>query len=657
MSEFRTIVRAVEHRILRPRWWRLVLRGWSNRMSDEELRRLFPFGGSQEAWMEEFHRRVRFRFFFHPRNQKDFFLQRLTQTQSHEQILSEADDVLANRFEALGSGKVDLGSRIHWQRDFKSGKEWSLAPSWEMDILDLNNPSDVKVPWELSRFHQVWWLGKAYWLTRNERYAEKFRELVEDWREHNPVGRGIHWHTAMEVAIRACNWIAGYYFFCESKSLSTKFWLDFVRSLYVHGVFIRNHLEYARRSGNHLLAGLVGLVFLGIFFRDTREGRAWLERGVRSIAEEMQTQVYPDGVDYEQSISYHRFVLELFSTATILCQHNGIRLEQSFMQRLERMFEFVQHYTRPNGSVPLVGDADDGRLFRFSMSDDPNDHRHLLSVGAILFDRGDFKHSAGRFSQDALWLFGGEGFERHQLLRTDAPSVGSRAFPDGGFYIVRSEQIHLFIDAGEIGMRGRGGHGHNDTLSFEFWVNGEPLIVDSGTYAYTFDVRARQEFRSTRAHNTLVVDGKEIAEFKGLWRIVKDRTRPKVLYWSVGEHSEVLRAEHHAYAPIIVRRRFELEKPFGRLVITDEIEGSGRRCVESFLHCAPGVQLEIVDANVIHAVTSKQKFRISTTAGKPEILETWCSPSYGVRMRNRTLRIVLDQPLPATLTIEFAPSA
>lgn len=652
----RPYVRIAGYRLLRPWWWRTVLLERISRTTDEEFRRLFPFDGSRDEWLAEFHQRARLRFFFHPRNQKDFFLHLLTQTQPYEHILSEADDVVANRFEAFGSGRVELGWPVDWQRDFKSGKVWPLAPSWEIDILDLGNPSDVKVPWELSRFHQVWWLGKAYWLTRNERHAEKFRALVEDWIDHNPAGRGVHWHTAMEVAIRACNWIAGYYFFCESPSIAPEFWMKFLKSLYIHGVFIRNHLEYARRNGNHLLSGLVGLVFLGIVFRDTREGRAWLDRGVRALAEEMETQVYPDGVSYEKSTGYHRFVLELFYTATILCQRNGIRFEERYLHRLERMLEFVQHYIRPDGSAPLVGDADDGRLFRYCMNDDPNDHRHALSVGAILFARSDFKRVAGQFSQDALWLFGGEGFEKHQLLREEARPLSSREFPDGGFYSMRGENLHLFIDAGDIGMQGRGGHGHNDTLSFEFWLNGEPLIVDSGTYAYTFDVEARQEFRSTRAHNTVMVDGKEQAEFAGLWNIKDDRTQPRVLQWDTGDESDCLVAQHHAYRPIVHRREFRLDKREGRLVLRDEILGEGEHTVESFLHLAPELRVESENPRRVRLISARGNYVVEISTGTMEILDSWFSPRYGVKRRNRSIRISLKPSLPVTLTMTISPS-
>ena len=635
----------------------MFLAGGIQHQTDEKFFQLFGYAGGAEGFVRQFHDAVRYRFYFHPRNQKDFFLHLITRTQAYEQILSEAQDVIENRFETLGSGKVLLGEKVNWHQDFKSGKVWPLAKLTAEEILDLGHPSDIKVPWELSRFHQVWWLGKAYWVTRNERYAEKFGELVEDWIEQNPLGGGPNWAVAMEAAIRACNWIAGYYLFCESKSLSPHFWVRFLKSLYAHGRFIENNLEYSWRNGNHLLSDIVGLSFLGNFFHQTNFGRRWLRWSVANLQEAMEEQVYPDGVDYEKSTSYHRLVLELFLDATILCMKNNIRFSDRYMEQLERMVEFIQHYTRPDGSIPLIGDGDDGRLFKLSMSENINDHRHALSVGALLFDRRDFRAAAGEFSQDALWLFGGEGFEKHQRLQGDSLQLSSRGFPNGGFYVLRSSHAHVFIDVGDLGMMGRGGHGHNDTLSFELWAHGAPLVVDSGTYAYTFDVKARTEFRSTRAHNTVVVDGREIAEFAGLWRVKKDTTDPKVLEWNIGERHDLLVAEHHGYqrlaSGVVHRRRFELDKQEFEFAVTDEIIGTGSHEIYSFLHFAPGIRIELPTPRnaVAHAQTGT--YWIAASDGAFSVIASRFSRSYGVQEPNAALQLTLAGQTPRTIAIRI----
>src|SRR4029079_1395988 len=99
------------------------------------------------------------------------------------------------------------------------------------------------------------------------------------------------------------------------------------------------------------------------------------------------------------------------------------------------------------------------------------DHRYLLSNAAVIFNSPTFKQRAGCFADESFWTFGPDGLQRFRALATpdDAEPPSSVAFPDGGFYVLRSRDAHVFIDCGEVGMRGRGGHGHNDILSFELF--------------------------------------------------------------------------------------------------------------------------------------------------------------------------------------------
>ncbi len=655
-------IRLIWFRFFLPSLWKYRLSSWLLQLSDEEffsicgIERLQDLQGSL---LQE-----HYRFFFHPRNRKEFFLSTLSSIQSSDSIVDDADDTLNNRFQTLGSSMVELGPTIRWQLDFKSGKEWPLQSLAASEILDLGQPSDVKVPWEVSRFHQIWWLGKAYWITGSERYAQKFRELIEDWIDRNPPGKGVNWTIAMETAIRAANWIAGYFFFCESKSIPKEFWAKFSKSLYIQGRFIRSNLEYSRQNGNHYLSDIVGLLFLGIFFKGTGFGQKWLAWAVRNLETEMQNQVLPDGVDYEKSIAYHRLVLELFYSASILCKMNRVTLSEAYWTRLENMFEFVQYYARQDGSIPLWGDADDGRLFRFQMNNDINDHRHALAVGAILFSRGDFKLAAGRFYQDVLWLFGSEGFEKWQSLRAEPKQLSSRSFPDGGFYIMRTKDVHLFIDAGELGQRGRGGHGHNDTLSFELWLNNAPIIVDPGTYAYTFDLAARRALRSTLAHNTVMIDGKEIADFDGIWSVKEEKAAPKIVQWSSDDERDILIAEHYGYQrlaqPVIHRRAFMLMKKTNVIRIRDEFLGTGEHKLEWRLCLPPTAGIQSLEGSDAVIQNGPVTVTVQKEKGTWSAEDGWYSPTYGVRVRTKVLACILSVSIPysseITITSHEAPA-
>ena len=651
-----TVGLAILHRKIRPLWWRFVVLPTREKIISRQLAAAFPQSTSPDHRLAALRDTAERTLFFGARNRKDFFLHLLSQSQDRASMLADGDAVIGNTFEAFGSGKVYLGESIDWQKDFISGHRWPLKRITTNEILDLGRPSDIKVPWELARFHQVWWLGKAYWISSSERYAEKFENLVSSWIGSNPVGKGVHWAVAMEVAIRACNLICGFAFFSQSPSLSSAFWDRFARSLFAHGLFIWNNREVSLRNHNHYLTNIVGLLFLGLLFRDTPLGRRWFRWSARELQREMERQVTADGVDYEKAIAYHRLVLELFAAATVLCKVNGLRLRPTFWTRLEKMFTFTAHYTRPDGSVPLFGDADDGRLFRFRMDEPVNDHRHVLSVGAVLFDNPLFKSAAGSFSHDALFLLGSEGFERFLKIPAQAPDHSSAIFPDGGFVVFRSPDLHIMADVGEIGMKGRGGHGHNDTLSFEVWAHGQAFIVDRGTYTYTADSNARQDFRSTRAHNTVMVDDVEMAEFRGLWSIRRDATRPKVLECSFGPEHDLLLAEHSGYTrlpdPVIHRRRFDFAKKVGLLTIADDLLGHGPHVASLRIHIHPDVTCTSESSRVWILRGKQASLSVEFSAeGVQE--ETWYSPSYGIQVPMSVLVIRQEVKLPSQFKTTF----
>jgi hypothetical protein len=182
-----------------------------------------------------------------------------------EQTTNDSDEICNHIFDLLGSGKTELGEEIDWHLDFKSGFRWNPKKYYlgSGKHVTLNDPSDVKVPWELSRCQHFVTLGKAYWYTGNEKYAKEFAGQIESWIENNPVELGVNWSCTMDVAIRAVNWIWGYHFFCGSPSLTNEFKTQFFKSLYLHGRHIVNNLEFGRIRGNHYLSDIAGLVYLG----------------------------------------------------------------------------------------------------------------------------------------------------------------------------------------------------------------------------------------------------------------------------------------------------------------------------------------------------------------------------------------------------------
>ena len=217
-------------------------------------------------------------------------------------------------------------------------------------------------------------------------------------------------------------------------------------------------------------------------------------------------------------------------------------------------------------------------------------------------------------------------------------------------------------DVGDIGMEGWGGHGHNDTLSFEYWADGHPFIVDSGTYCYTSDQEMRQDLRSVRAHNTVMVDGQETAVFDGLWRIRADITRPRIIRWSTESRQDILAASHEGYSkladPVIHERTFVFDRLSGFLEVIDNLRGNAEHALELALHLHPDAELETENNNGYILHHAGHSVRIAFSGGSCRVSDGWFSPSYGVKQKNTVLRVSFKGLLPHTIrtTIERLPA-
>lgn len=316
--------------------------------------------------------------------------------------------VMRHEFDFLGTGLHNWGDSINWSQDVRTGYNWPRIYYKKLlhGSLTGMNGCDVKIPWELSRFQHLTLLVKAYIVTSEEQYAAEAVDQIEQWISKNPWCYGVNWTCAMEVSIRACNWIWAWQMFRDSSFWTEEFHRRFITSICQHGQFIEDNLE--DKGGirtNHYLSDVVGLFFIGTMFPGLKQAEQWKKFGLEQIIVSMDEMVYEDGVGFENSTGYHRLVTELFLYSALLAKKNKIPLPDRFIHRLELMFEYIVYCTRPDGRVPMVGDADDGRLFIFSdhYSWDRWDFRYLLAFAEKYYNRTDFKGEI-KHNESAQWV-------------------------------------------------------------------------------------------------------------------------------------------------------------------------------------------------------------------------------------------------------------
>jgi hypothetical protein len=560
--------------------------------------------------------------------------------------LRAAERFLTHEFSLLGSGtfrpvdpdrKPSNGySPIDWYLDpvralrFPRGVPYKAWKLYEM----RPGSADVKYPWELARCQHFIPLGQAFRLSGDDRFAREIADELDDFVEANPIGVGVNWTCTMDVALRAVSWAIGLELVHDSRTLDRERWARAYSALFDHGVFIRGNLENTYEvTSNHFLSNVVGLWFLAAVFADLPAGAEWSAFARTALEQEIDVQVLPDGADFESSVPYHRLVAELFLGSARLAEYQGAPLSAHYLSRVRDMAEYLAAVMRPDGLMPQVGDADDGRLHVLTGCGQttPQDGRHLLGAAGAMFDNPGWLALA---AEEGTWEAAWWGFDALPAAHPRQPV--SKLFPDAGVAVMRAGSHYLLVTNASVGTKGFGNHKHNDQLSFEFHAGGMPLIVDPGSYVYTGDADARNRFRSTVYHSTLSIDGVEQNEMNPEWlfRLFESAKAEHISFEDRADAIEYV-GRHHGYErltePVTHERVLRLHKVSGRLEIADRLSGSGGHDLQWRFHLAPGIGAEQSDERTVGLSAPGGCWTLHCPPGlRMAIVPAEYSPSYGV---------------------------
>ncbi len=469
-----------------------------------------------------------------------------------------------------------------------NGEEFILRPGFDWTA----NPShDIEWQILLHKFYYAPGLGAAWRETGDSRYVRKWMELTGSWIAQVPAGM-----LPSDVAGRRIqNWISAWHYFADAPQVTLAFRRAFLDSLQLQVKWLRSNLTPAR---NHRTLELLALFLAAVAFPDERGAGELLEFAKDALADNLGSDIRPDGVHCEQSTDYHHIVLRNALIARRLADLNGIRMPAEFDAAIRRALEFALFIHRPDGLIPSLSDGDTGSYLS------------LLEQGYELYrdPRYRWVATAGR-----------AGSPPRQLRK---------AFPDGGYYILRSgwgeterfeDERFLVFDCGPLGD---GNHGHLDLLSFELYGSGRPLIVDPGRYTYdeSGDVNWRVAFRGTAYHNTVTIDGLNQTRYEFHKRKFKIRgPEPVFQLLGFGERDgySFVRgsAASHEYPALHER---EIRMVGGtRFIVIDELRGTGVHRYEQIFHLAPGARPHVHIAQMQPCEASEE--------------QGWVSPTYGIR--------------------------
>lgn len=622
INHFWSRVRAVPlrayPRVLRQRLrqlqWRWSATAVPPRVTDAELLQVFGVAHVNELVAQFDQRGVRF-FFDRPAAARADAVAD-TVPAVRNRLLARGAELLVHGIDVLGSGPVQCGAQLPWRRDIKSGHEWPCVHFTRLTIVDSLAGFDIKVPWELSRFHHAVTLGQCYALSGDDKYAREFVLQLQDWWTDNPPEFGPNWANAMEVSIRAANLIWAFELVRDSAAVGTAFVIEFLRSLVEHGRYIQAHLEAGWPGSNHYLADLCGLIWLGTYCapRAGAEMR-WRPMALALLERELPVQVHPDGTNYEASTSYHLLVTEMLLHTSILLRLNAVAAGPQLARLLPLMIGALAGLIRPDGELPLFGDCDSGRWL--VLESDTIDLRTgqdaagVMALGAAEFSQAGWLQlvEVPMRLETTLWVHGNytNAGGKHLTSGTSSNTAQHCALPDAGWYVLRAGGQYLAVNASGNGADGWGFHAHNDALSFELCTGLRSLLVDPGSYVYTGNFAARNRFRATAMHSTVRIGGREINRIPAadLFRLENDTTLwvEQLSGDDATRGLQVTRRTHLAAGLVDVHtRRFEWLPECSGWLIADEWSGGGSEDAtgEVYFHFA-GLPV-IVDGVVVRTM-------------------------------------------------------
>lgn len=454
--------------------------------------------------------------------------------------------------------EIDMGCPINW----------------------LHNPTgDKEFTWGINRFKHLRSLGTAYACTGDEKYAAKALEHIRGWIDTQQCPRGLHaeeityfqrpgpWRL-LETGLRLRQWVYAYHFFHGSESWTEDSERRFFESVKEHAWFLSTYT--ASIEINHSIMHMIGLLSAGLTFVSWEESAGWRSTAIERLEECIRVQVLPDGVHSELTPHYHMVSLELFIDCADMLKKRGLAFSEEYESILAGMVRFARCMTRQDGSMAPFAD---------SYASHPPD----LGAAALYYDRPDWILAEQLYEQ--FWTVGPE---RINLLLTDIEGLGNQAFAEdeklpfafqeAGYYGLGNGEQKLIFDAAGLG----GPHGHADALSFEWCAYGEALFVDPGTFTY-METPWRRYFKSTSAHNTVLVDGQDQTPYLRTQRWGEPEAQVVLKAWD--PEKQMICAEHNGYASRgIMHRRAVWFLASGEWVIYDRLTGTGGHTYQHRLH-------------------------------------------------------------------------
>lgn len=494
-----------------------------------------------------------------------------------------------------------------WNAGFQTSRLWPQDDfSYKIPCGQREDVGDIRTNWELNRHYQFAALAKNFYLTGERSSLLELKELFEDWNHKNLFLHGVQWKSPMEIALRINSWAFTYGFLEKAFAVHKKYTDEKLLNKLSQGIivmtdYVTAHFSRYSSANNHRIIESYAVGLAGILYNQGK----WLKCALKILSEELIRQNCEDGVNKEMSLHYQCFIMEAYGILMVLMKKNNIPVPDIWYPYLENMSRFVADSCGDYGETVVFGDNDEGKILNLSGRKFPYYSYVLDLMGCVLPERYT---NLDQVQENIHWLLTDQELEQCREKKLYKKSL-VRCYKSGGYIFLRNRRHNILIgiDCAPLGFGSIAAHGHADALSFQLFVGGVPVFTDPGTYNYHVPAKAREIYRSTFFHNTVVVGGKNQSEMLGpfLWG---SRAESKILKFDASSDcaSMTLQTEYENIKHI---REYQFNYT-DTLKICDIVTGdiSGKEIEQVFLL---GKNAVVIKKNAGRCELSMENIRIS----------------------------------------------
>ena len=593
-------------------------------------------------------KRLNNKFFFNRDNAEQIVTSHIRQFPDiQKDIIERANNIIEHRFNLLGKENIQWSGKkeIKWNYDQISGKEYQAEWWQDIDYYDNKKYGDPKFIWELNRHQHFIILGKAFNITGDNKYRDTFYRHLDSWVTQNRPKNGINWTSSLEIAFRSIAWIWSYYLFDLNSDNSSYDISEITRNLILNGEHIAHNLSLYHSPNTHLTGEALGLMYIGLALQEYEKSDKWVRLGRKILLEQIPIHILADGGYLERSIWYHRYTLDIYIHFYLLSKLHNIEIPQSLVTAIEALADFLIYASKPDRSIPLMGDDDGGRLLTLDHLKG-SDLRGILSTISVILERGDAKCLSGGYQEETLFLLGSDSLKQYEELESRRPQFTSRGYLQTGYYFMRSDWSknanYMAYDCGPHGWLNCG-HAHADFLSFQISKGDQIIAIDPGTYTYSGE--CRDYFRGAESHSLLIVDESYPAIASGpfAWHSIP---KQKLLKWETSDNYDYVSGYLDASGHWKHVREVVYLKP-NIFVFYDHVIGSGMHDISIRLHLED-LKWVIYEENNICTDEKEScaiKF-IKRNNLELSLIDAWMSQTYGDINRSKMLIMSAISELP-----------